>query len=168
MTSKIYIVDRVLHWVSAFLLLFMLMNLSSQLHHANWDIKGQLLHRQDAVEIHAIMGIILVVLTIGRIVYSHLSKPRLNRVQPKSIWHQRFIQITHVALYICIFSLVATGIAMINHYEIPLTIYGIEFSPDKEGFYDTFPSIHSIHLQLREAIWWLIAIHFVGIMYAKR
>lgn len=168
MTSKTYIVDRVLHWVSALVLLFMLMNLSTQLHHVDWDIKGQLLHRQDAVEIHAIMGIILVVLTIGRIVYSHFSETKLNRVQPKSIWHQRFIQITHIALYTCILSLVATGVLLINHYEIPLTVYGIELPPDREGFYDTFPVIRSIHLQLREAIWWLIAIHFVGIMYAKR
>ncbi len=55
MKSTSYIVDRVLHWLSAFLLLFMLMNLSTQLHNVNWEIKGQLEHRQDAVEMHAVL-----------------------------------------------------------------------------------------------------------------
>jgi cytochrome b561 len=62
MKSKSYIIDRALHWISALLLLFMLMNLSTQLHNVDWDIKGQLEHRQDAVEAHPIIGMILLFL----------------------------------------------------------------------------------------------------------
>lgn len=57
MQSKSYIVETALHWVSALLLLFMLLNLSSQLHNVDWDIKGQLEHRQDAVELQAFLAL---------------------------------------------------------------------------------------------------------------
>jgi cytochrome b561 len=62
---KSYIIDKALHWISALLLFLMLMNLSSQLHNVDWDIKGQLEHRQDAVEMHAVIGILLVLFTLA-------------------------------------------------------------------------------------------------------
>ena len=168
MKSKSYIVDRALHWLSAFLLLFMLMNLSTQLHNVNWEIKGQLEHRQDAVEMHALIGIALVLFTLARLVFPYISKTEIPRVKPKSGKHALFIKLTHIAMYFCIFALAVTGIALINNYEIPLTVLGTEIAPDKESFYDTFPKIHEIHMVLKQAIWWLIGIHFFGIMYAKK
>lgn len=168
MKSKLYIIDRALHWVSALLLLFMLLNLSSQLHNVNWDIKGQLLHRQEAVELHAVVGILLLILTIARLIFPYHTKAKIQRVEPTSKKHSIFIKVTHVALYSCIFLLAATGIAQINNYEIPLTVFGVELPPDKDAFYQVFPQIHQLHMLLKQAIWWLIAIHFIGIMYAKR
>uniref|UniRef100_A0A486XVB0 Cytochrome b561 bacterial/Ni-hydrogenase domain-containing protein n=1 Tax=Rheinheimera sp. BAL341 TaxID=1708203 RepID=A0A486XVB0_9GAMM len=84
MKSKSYIVDRALHWISALLLLFMLLNLSSQLHNVDWDIKGQLEHRQDAVELHAVLGITLLLFTIARLIFPYLSKTSIERVTPTS------------------------------------------------------------------------------------
>ncbi|MEO3680205.1 cytochrome b/b6 domain-containing protein [Rheinheimera fenheensis] len=168
MKSKSYIVDRALHWISALLLLFMLLNLSSQLHNVDWDIKGQLEHRQDAVELHAFLGIMLLVFTASRIIFPYLTKTRIERVSPTSKKHAIFIKVTHLSLYSCIFLLAATGLALINNYQIPLTVFGIELAPDKDAFYQVFPGIHDIHMVLKQLIWWLIAIHFFGIMYAKR
>ncbi|MDP2716900.1 cytochrome b/b6 domain-containing protein [Rheinheimera sp.] len=168
MKSKSYIVDRALHWISALLLLFMLLNLSSQLHNVDWDIKGQLEHRQDAVELHAVLGIILVIFTIARLIFPYLTKTKIERVNPASKKHSIFIKATHVSLYACIFLLAATGLILINNYQIPLTVLGIELPPDKDAFYQVFPGIHDIHMFLKQLIWWLIAIHFFGIMYAKR
>tara|TARA_R110002126_G_scaffold8953_6_gene41155 strand:- start:2953 stop:3459 length:507 start_codon:yes stop_codon:yes gene_type:complete len=168
MKSKSYIVDRALHWGSALLLLFMLMNLSSQLHHVDWDIKGQLQHRQDAVELHAVIGIILVIFTVARLISPYLSKTKIERVNPESKKHLIFIKVTHVSLYTCIFLLAATGLALINNYQIPLTVFWVELAPDRDAFYQTFPKIHDIHMFLKQTLWWLIAIHFFGIMYAKR
>jgi len=168
MKSKSYIVDRALHWVSALLLLFMLMNLSTQLHHVNWDIKGQVLHRQDAVELHAVIGIILVLFMFARLIFPYLTKTKIERVQPEFKKHSIFIKVTHVGLYSCIFLLAATGLALINNYQIPLTVFGIELAPDQDAFYQVFPRIHEIHMFLKQLIWWLIAVHFIGIMYAKR
>lgn len=168
MKSKSYIVDRALHWISALLLLFMLLNLSSQLHNVDWDIKGQLEHRQDAVELHAVLGITLLLFTIARIIFPYLSKTSIERVNLTSKTHSIFIKLTHISLYACIFLLAATGLALINNYQIPLTVFGIELAPDKDAFYQVFPGIHDIHMVLKQLIWWLIAIHFFGIMYAKR
>ena len=168
MKSTPYIIDRALHWIAALLLLFMLMNLSTQLHNVDWDIKGQLLHRQDAVEVHALMGITLLVVTFLRVIFPYLTKTRLPRVIPKSAKHAAFIKITHIAMYICIVMLVVTGVLMINNYEIPLTMLGVELPPDRDAFYAVFPQIHQVHMLLKQSIWWLIGIHFIGIMYAKR
>lgn len=166
--SKTYIVDRAFHWISALLLLFMLMNLSSQLHHMDWNIKGQLEHRQDAVEMHAIIGIILVLFTVARLVFPYLVKTPIKRIQPTSRYHALFIKTTHLALFGCIFLLVATGILLVNNYEIPLTILWFELAPNVDAFYSFFPTIHDIHMVLQQSMWWLIAVHFAGIMYAKR
>ena len=144
------------------------MNLSSQLHNVDWDIKGQLEHRQDAVQLHAVIGIILLIFTVGRLIFPYLTKTKIERVNPASKKHSIFIKVTHSSLYTCIFLLAATGLALINNYQIPLTVLGFELLPDQNAFYQVFPKIHDIHMFLKQALWWLIAIHFFGIMYAKR
>lgn len=168
MMSKSYIIDRALHWISALLLLLMLMNLSTQLHNVDWDIKGQLEHRQDAVEMHAIIGIVLVLFTVARLLFPYFAKGPIERVAPKSKRHALFIKFTHFALYACIFLLAGTGILLINNYEIPLTVLGFDLSPNRDAFYSFFPKVQEVHMVLKQTIWWLIVIHFVGIMYAKR
>ena len=168
MNSKTYIVDRTLHWISALLLLLMLMNLSSQLHSVNWDIKGQIEHRQEAVEVHAVMGIILVIFTVARLLFPYFAKTPIKKTKPKSAFHSLFIKSTHFAMYACIFLLAGTGVLLVNNYEIPLTILWFELPPDKDAFYSFFPKIHDIHTFFQQCMWWLIALHFAGAMYAKR
>ncbi|KZN55816.1 hypothetical protein [Pseudoalteromonas luteoviolacea] len=55
MATQHYIVDRSLHWLAACLILFILMKMSAQIHTINYQIKGQVLHRQDAIQTHALM-----------------------------------------------------------------------------------------------------------------
>ncbi|RZM84345.1 cytochrome b/b6 domain-containing protein [Pseudoalteromonas rubra] len=168
MNSKVYFVDRAFHWISVFILLFMLLNLSSNLHNIDWDIKGQLLHRQSAVETHASVGIILVIFTLLRLMFSWGFKKSIQRVTPKSKIHAWFISFTHIAMYLCIFLLTATGIAMVNNYEIPLSIFGFELAPSRENFYQNFPQFNDIHIFTQQAFWWLIGCHFFGILHAKK
>ncbi|GGF64958.1 cytochrome b/b6 domain-containing protein [Alteromonas lipolytica] len=166
--SKSYLTDRALHWISALLLILMLMNLSTQLHNVDWDIKGQLEHRQYAVEMHAVTGIALLLFTLARLLFPRfLSKP-LKRIKPTSPVHALFIKATHFALFATIFLLAATGMLLVSNYEIPLTILGVDLPPDKQAFYGFFPTIYDIHMLLQQTMWWLIAIHFAGILYAKR
>ncbi len=165
---KSYIIVKALHWISALLLFLMLMNLSSQLHNVDWDIKGQLEHRQDAVEMHAVIGILLVLFTLARLLFPYFVKTPIKRIEPKSRGHILFIKTTHFTLYSCIFLLAGTGMLLVNNHEIPLTIMWIDLAPDREAFYSFFPKTHDIHMVLKQTIWWLIAIHFAGIMYAKR
>lgn len=166
--NKSYVMDRALHWISALLLLLMLMMLSTQLHNVDWNIKGQLEHRQDAVEMHAIIGIILVLFTAARLLFPFVAKGSIKRVEPKSASHTLFVKLTHMALYACIFLLAGTGLLLINNYEIPLTVFGFDLSPDRDEFYSFFPTIHDVHMTLKQSMWWLIAIHFIGIMVSKR
>ncbi|WP_370240229.1 cytochrome b/b6 domain-containing protein [Marisediminitalea sp.] len=168
MLNKSYITDRLIHWISAILLVFMLMNLSTQLHNINWDIKGQLLHRQDAVEAHAEVGLLLIALTILRLLFTWLNKAKLKRMAPRSKKHALMIKGTHIALYVCLIGLAITGLAMINHYEIPLTVLGVELPPEIVAFYDFFPKVHQIHMLLKQAIWWLLGIHILGVVMARR
>ena len=168
MKSNSYIIDRAFHWAAALFLLFMLMNLSTQLHNVDWDIKGQLEHRQDAVELHGTIGVILLVITIMRLVFPYISKGNIPRIEPRSKKHSVFITVTHIALYLCIFLLGFTGLLMLNNYEIPLSVYGVDFNESRDSFYQVFPTYHEFHMMLTSTMWWLIAIHFVGIMYAKK
>ena len=165
--SKPYIIDRALHWISALLLLYMLLNMSAVLHTVDWTIKGQIEHRQDAVASHAFAGVLLLIVLLARIAFARFNKADIPRVAPKSPRHKLFIDVTHVLLYVCIFVMMATGLAMVNSYEIPLHIMGIEIAANKPDFFELFPTLHDVHMLTRTAIWWLIAIHFVGIMRAK-
>lgn len=166
--SKTYVIDRTLHWISALLLFVMLMYLSAQLHNVDWQIKGQLEHRQGAVETHAFIGIVLLLVTLARLFLPVLVNTPIKRIELKSSRHALIVKLTHIALYLCIFLLVATGLLMINNYEIPITLLSVELPPNKDMFYSFFPAVHEIHMILKQTLWILIALHFAGIMYAKR
>jgi len=167
MEFKPYIVDKVLHWSIVLMLLFML-NLSTELHYTNWEIKGPLLHRQEAVQFHAMVGIIVLLFIIVRAIFTHVMRGNIPRLPPKNNKHALFIKVIHVGMYFCLLALVFTGIGLINNYEIPLSIYGIELTPVRENFLKIFPTLHDIHLVLQNVFWWLVAIHFVGFIYAKK
>ncbi|WP_342366036.1 cytochrome b/b6 domain-containing protein [Pseudoalteromonas sp. S16_S37] len=100
--------------------------------------------------------------------YTLRFKTTLPRMTPQSRRHGIFINTVHGLLYVCIFLLAGTGIAMVTHYELPLNILGIELSAQKEGYFSTFSQFHEIHLLLQQAMWWLIGIHLAGVLYAKR
>ncbi len=168
MASRSRILDRSLHWISAVLLLLMLMTLSSQLHQVNWEVKGQLAHRQDAVELHAIMGLMLVVVMLIRLIFPLLSSVPMVRMQPTSATHGFFIRLTHSALYVSILGLAVTGLMMVNNYEIPLMVAGISIAQDKQAFYANFTQWHEIHMILKQVMWWLIGLHLAGVLYAKK
>ena len=167
MEFKPYILDRVLYWLTVLLLLFMV-NLTTQIHYTNWEIKGQILHRQDAVEFHASVGLILLLITFLRLVLSWTMKSKLPRTPAKSPLHGRFVKVFHFAMYSSLFLLILTGLGLVNNYEIPLTIYGAELIPVRADFLQVFPTLHEIHLHLQTIFWWLIAIHFIGFLYSKK
>jgi len=54
--KRSYVIDRVLHWSSSALILFMLLMMGSQVHNTDYRIKGAIEHKQDAIEVHFIMG----------------------------------------------------------------------------------------------------------------
>ena len=167
MKNKPYIFDKLLHWSVVLMLLFML-NLSTELHYTNWEIKGPILHRQDAVQFHASIGLLILLTIVIRAIFSKLMKDRIPRLQAKSNKHKIFIKLVHTSMYLCLFLLVITGLGLVYNYEIPLTIYGIELVPIRENFLAVFPTLHEFHLLVQTLFWWSVAVHLAGFIYAKR
>jgi cytochrome b561 len=87
---------------------------------------------------------------------------------PRSKKHALMIKGTHIALYVCLIGLAITELTMINHYKIPLTVLGIKLPPKIVAFYNFFPKAHQIHMLLKQTIWWLLGIHIVGVVMARR
>lgn len=163
-----YIVDRVLHWASAFLVMFMYMNMGTMIHNVNYELKGQLEHRQDAIESHAIQGVILVTLLVFRLFWSWRHKGQLVRSPMKSTAHKWFVNIAHIALYIVLLALPLTGLIMTINSDIPLSILGFNFPVEAVQQLGAYTSALDIHLWLISTLGWIIGLHFVGALYAKR
>jgi cytochrome b561 len=114
------------------------------------------------------MGVVLLTLTLVRIVLPFVCQGEIPRIQPHNNKHRIFINITHIALYFSIGLLVAIGLIMIANYAIPITLLGMTFEGKKENFYQFFPKVYDVHMFLQTSIWWLITIHFFGVLYAKK
>lgn len=168
MNTNEYIVDRVLHWISALLLLFMLLNMASMIHNVDYKIKGQIEHRQDAIELHATVGVLLIIFLVVRIIWGKLNKSKIPRTHIKSKRNKLFVKVIHFFMFFTPLLLVTSGVAMALNSNIPLSIFGIDISANIEGYRAFFHVSHNAHLNLITAIWWLTGIHIVGILISKR
>ena len=166
--SKPYIVDRALHWISAVLILYMLTNMGSQIHLVDYRIKGQVEHRQEAIEFHATIGAILLLVLIGRFLWFRLYQAQIPRSEIANKVHNRFIKLTHVLLYLVVGSLALTGLMMTFNSELNLNALGMLLSDGSGYNLQAYADFQSVHLNLITAFWWLIGIHFVGAIYARR
>ncbi|QBG37158.1 hypothetical protein [Litorilituus sediminis] len=61
-----YVIDRVLHWSASSLILGMLLIMGTQIHNIDYRIKGTIEHKQDAIEVHFIMAVLVFVLLLAR------------------------------------------------------------------------------------------------------
>ncbi len=163
-----YIVDRVLHWLSALGLLFMLLNMSAQLHTVDWQIKGQVAHKQDAIEVHALVGSLLLLVLLAREIWYRAYAPHIPRQQVANPVHRRVIQLVHVMLPITIAALAITGLLMTTEADMPLSLWGMTLTDGATGMAGAYSSLHNWHLRLIELMWWLIGLHFIGVLYARR
>ena len=168
MNTKEYIVDRVLHWISALLLLFMLLNMASVIHTVDYKIKGQVEHRQDAIELHGTVGAFLIMCLIARFIWFRLYASTIPRTRMNTKRQELFVKVVHFFMFFLPLLLVASGLAMALNSNIPLSILGFDISANLEGYRELFHVAHNAHLNLITAIWWLIGIHFIGILISKK
>ena len=166
--SRAYIVDRVLHWLSALLIFFMLLNMRAQIHIVDYQVKGQVEHRQDAIQTHASVGILLLLVLLVRLVWVGMFKQDIPRHEIAKKSHQAFISLVQFLLYVTVCALAVTGFLMTKNADIPLTVYGFQISDVMESHNQFYGSVHDIHLNLISLFWSLIGIHFVGAIYARR
>lgn len=166
--TKAYIVDRALHWISSLLILFMLLNMGSQIHLLDYRVKGQIEHRQDAIEMHALVGAILLLVLVSRMVWAALFKAQIPRNLIQNKLHSRFISVIQFLLYAVVFALAVSGVMMAGESELSLHLLGLELSSPDHKNIKQYSQLLEIHLFFISVFWWLIGLHVAGAMYAKR
>ncbi len=163
--KKAYVIDRVLHWSCSLLILFMLLVMGSQIHNTDYRIKGAIEHKQDAIEVHFIMGFLVLLLLLSRIIWSKFFLPESRKTTFNSLLHNNIVKVVHFSMYLVLFSLIVSGVFMVTNYEHPLSILNIiSFSLGETKLF-IFNQANEIHLYLESAIYFLIAMHFAGALY---
>ena len=166
--KKNYVIDRVLHWSSSALILFMLLIMGSQIHNTDYRIKGAIEHKQDAIEVHFIMGVLVLLLLLIRFFWSKFYLPQSRKPVFNSPMHKSIVYIVHSLMYLVLFSLIVTGFFMVTNYEHPLHILNLISFSQNQTEKGIFNQANEIHIYLESAIYFLIALHFAGAMYSKR
>ncbi|OUR76807.1 hypothetical protein A9Q75_16040 [Colwellia psychrerythraea] len=166
--KRSYVIDRVLHWSSSALILFMLLMMGSQIHNTDYRIKGAIEHKQDAIEIHFIMGAFVLLLLLLRFFWSKFYLPQSRKPEFNSCMHKLVVYIVHSLMYCVLFSLIVTGIFMVTNYEHPLHILNLLTFSQGQTEIGIFNLANKFHLYLESAIYFLIAMHFTGAMYSRR
>ncbi|MCT6697968.1 cytochrome b/b6 domain-containing protein [Rheinheimera sp. 4Y26] len=166
--NKHYVVDRVLHWISAICILLMMLNMKSQIHIINYEVKGQNAHRQEAIESHVLAGLFLLVILMLRVYWYRKYKTLIPRHHAPGRAHNMMIKMTHVLMYTLVAALAVTGAILVKNNHIPLFIFGMSVSdvlPVRDQFFD---GVRELHLWSITALGWLIGMHVIGVMAARR
>lgn len=163
-----YIIDRILHWCGSLMLIFMLMMMGSQVHTTNYTIKGAILHKQEAIEIHFLMGLALLTFLVARIIWSKFFLQKHHKPKFKSKLHKVVATATHLALYSAIFSMMLSGMTMVMNYEHPLPILGLLTLSQNDITAALYTNARTIHLWLESSILVLITGHIGAAMYSRK
>jgi len=139
--------------------------MGSQIHNTDYRIKGAIEHKQDAIEVHFIMGFLVLLLLLSRIIWSKFFLPESRKTTFNSLLHNNIVKVVHFSMYLVLFSLIVSGVFMVTNYEHPLSILNIiSFSLGETKLF-IFNQANEIHLYLESAIYFLIAMHFAGALY---
>ena len=163
-----YIIDRILHWSAALLMLGMVSTMGAEIHSTDYTIKGAVLHKQDAINIHLMMGLGLLTLIIGRIFWSAFVLEKHKKPQFKSPLHKTVVTITHLLMYGSLFSMIATGLVMISNYEHQLTLLDSLSFPENGGNLTKFTDARTTHMWMLNAFYVFIVGHVGAAIYSKR
>jgi cytochrome b561 len=166
--KKSYVVDRVLHWASSVLIMFIFFTMGSQIHNTDYTIKGPIEHKQDAIEIHFIMVTLVLFLLFSRIIWSKFFLSESRKPKFNSSIHKNIVRVVHFSIYFVLFLLVVSGLAMVSNYEHPLFILNIISFSEGETEQSLFNQANELHIYLENTLYYLIAVHFAGAMYSKK
>jgi len=166
--KKSYQIDRVFHWISAVAIIFLLTDMGTRIHNVDYRIKGAIQHKQDAIEIHVTIALILLVSLVCRIVWHQFFLHKEHKLKYGSVKHKWLVRFVHITMYTGLFLLMVSGFFMVINYEHPLNFFGVvQFSQNNTNSL-TFNSANNWHLNFKSMIYYLILIHFIGAMYNRR
>ena len=166
--KKSYQIDRVLHWISALAILFMLLDMGTRIHNVDYRIKGAIEHKQDAIEIHMAVALILFFSLICRLVWYQFYLHKKHKLKYQSIKHKWLVRLVHTSLYTTLLLFMMSGLLMVTNYEHPLSIFSVIQFSEVDTNKLTFNSANNWHLYFESIIYFLILVHFVGAMYNRR
>lgn len=165
-TSRV--IDRILHWLSAGAIIFLLFDIGFKVHTVDYRIKGAVQHKQDAIELHLLVALLLFVLLLARIVWYRFFLDASYRLKYESPKHKVATRLIHFSFYGILFLLMITGVIMVLNYEHPLNILGVIPLSESNVVRADFFNAHNWHLYFESAVYLLILVHLAGVMYSRR
>jgi|GEM_PF-1042629 len=165
---KTRIVDRVLHWLSAGAIIFLLFDIGFKVHIVDYRIKGAVQHKQDAIEIHALVACILLLILVSRLIWYRFFLAKEFHLKYTDSKHKLAVRIVHFSMYLTFLLLMMSGVLMVLNYEHPLNILGIVQLSEAGGDRSLFFSAHDWHLYFESTVYFLIFLHLAGVMYSHR
>lgn len=169
MTTKTsYVVERILHWVSALAILLLLTDMGTRIHYVDYEIKGIVQHKQDAIEVHITYALILLVAMCARLIWRKFFLHKQYQLQFSSRQHKWLVTLVHSSMYIILGGLMLTGLLMVLNYEQALNFYQLVTFSDNAVDKLAFVKANEWHLLLESSIYLLIIIHIAGAIYNRR
>lgn len=163
-----YIVDRILHWLSSFSIIFLLFDMGSRIHNIDYRLKGAVQHKQDAIEIHMLIAVFLLIVLVARLVWYKFFLHKSYHLSYENNKHKWLVRLVHTAMYVILLLMMGSGILMITNYEHPLNILGfLQFSLENSNN-ASFANANKWHLLFESTIYALIFTHITGVIYKRR
>ena len=163
-----YYVDRVLHWVAALSILLMLTDMGTRIHYVDYQIKGIVQHKQDAIQVHITFAIMMLLSVSARLIWSKYILHPDHQLQLPKGKHKGLVKLVHGGMYLILLALVVTGILMVTNYEHSLHFYNwLTFSDDLVNR-SLFVLANEWHILIQNAFYFMIALHVAGAIYNKK
>ena len=134
--------------------------MGTRIHNVDYRIKGAIQHKQDAIEIHIAVALILLVSLVCRLVWYKFYLHNEHKLKYESVKHKWLVRIVHTTMYTTLFLFMVSGVLMVTNYEHPLNLFNvIQFSETNTNIL-TFNSANNWHLTFESIIYFLILVHF--------
>jgi cytochrome b561 len=146
-----------LHWLLALLLGMALLVGSQQLVHISNSSPDKLF----ALRAHMIAGGVILVLTLARLMV-RLRTPKPPPAETGKPLLDKLASFTHVALYLLVLAMAASGIALAIQANLPAAVF-VQTAPLPANFDAFVPRV--AHGLLSKALMALIALHAIAALY---
>jgi cytochrome b561 len=166
--QKSRVIDRILHWFSAGAIIFLLFDIGFKVHTVDYRIKGAVQHKQDAIELHLLVALLLFTVLLARIVWYRYLLDKSYWLKYESPKHKIATRLAHFSFYGILFLLMLSGVVMVLNYEHPLNILGLINLSESNVVRAVFYDAHNWHLYFESAVYFLIFVHLAGVMYSRR
>lgn len=169
MTAKAsYIVDRVLHWLSALAILLLLTDMGTRIHYVDYQIKGIVQHKQDAIEVHMTYALVLFIVLLARLGWRKWFLDQAYQTTYHNNKHKWLVTTVHSAMYLILFSLMASGVLMVTNYDHAVNFYQLFTLSEVGTDHLIFTEANSWHLWFEALIYLLLVLHIAGAIYQRR